>query len=168
MLQLLPFSYTRHSLSFHLCNTLSLLGTAAAPSNTHVFQFPFLVSLYTLCNTTHSTTQHNTAQLFSTLFPLQALCMCVCVCNTPCLYNMCVCVCRSFTTAISLCFMLSFFLLPSLCTRIHTHMHTLLALARAHTREQQQQHAGTQRNAAPQDSVFIRDDTGRITALGNR
>lgn len=133
MLQLLPFSYTRHSLSFHLCNTLSLLGTAAAPSNTHVFQFPFLVSLYTLCNTTHSTTQHNTAQLFSTLFPLQALCMCVCVCNTPCLYNMCVCVCRSFTTAISLCFMLSFFLLPSLCTRIHTHMHTLLALARAHT-----------------------------------
>lgn len=175
MLQLLPFSYTRHSLSFHLCNTLSLLGTAAAPSNfalaLHMyFNFLFLFH-FAHCATQHSTAQHNTTRHnFSLLYfhCRHSACVCVCVCMQ---YSLLVCVCRSFTTAIWLCFMLSFFLLPSLCTRIHTdtQTHTLGTRSRTHTREQQQQqHAGTQRNAAPQDSVFIRDDTGRITALGNR
>lgn len=135
MLQLLPFSYTRHSLSFHLCNTLSLLGTAAAPSKSALalhmyFNFLFLFH-FAHCATQHSATQHNRAQLFSTLFPLQALCMCVCVYA---ILLACVCVCRSFTTAIWLCFMLSFFC----CLRFaheytQTRKHTLLALARAHT-----------------------------------
>lgn len=142
MLQLLPFSYTRHSLSFHLCNTLSLLGTAAAPSKSALalhmyFNFLFLFH-FAHCATQHSTaqhstTQHNTAQLFSTLFPLQALCMCVCVCNTPCL---CVCVPIFHYGYLALLYVIFFFLLPSLCTRIHTdtQTHTLGTRSRTHTR----------------------------------
>lgn len=158
------FSYTRHSLSFHLCNTLSLLGTAAAPSNSALALHMYFNFLF-LFHFAHCATQHNTAQLFSTLFPLQALCMYVYVCVQ---HSLLVCVCADLSLRLfgfALCY-LFFFLLPSLCTRIQTH--TLGTRSRTHTREQQQQHAGTQRNAAPQDSVFIRDDTGRITALGNR
>lgn len=93
--------------------------------------FNFLLFHFTHCATQH-TAQHNTAQLFSTLFPLQALCMCVCVCNTPCL---CVCVCRSFTTAISLCFMLFFFFccLRFALEHIHAYTHSWHSLAHTHT-----------------------------------
>lgn len=170
MLQLLPFSYTRHSLSFHLCNTLSLLGTAAAPSKSALalhmyFNFLFLFH-FAHCATQHNTTQHGTTFLyFISIAGTLHVCVCVCVCNTPCL---CVCVPIFHYGYLALLYVI-FFLLPSLCTRIHTdtQTHTLGTRSRTHTREQQQ-HAGTQRNAAPQDSVFIRDDTGRITALGNR
>lgn len=138
MLQLLPFSYTRHSLSFHLCNTLSLLGTAAAPSKSALalhmyFNFLFLFH-FAHCGTQHSTAQHNTTRHnFSLLYfhCRQSACVCVCVYA---ILLACVCVCRSFTTAIWLCFMLSFFC----CLRFaheytQTRKHTLLALARAHT-----------------------------------
>lgn len=127
--------------------------------------FNFLLFHFTHCATQH-TAQHNTAQLFSTLFPLQALCMCVCVYA---ILLACVCVCADLSLRLfrfALCYFF-FFAAFALHSNTYTHTHTLGTRSRTHTREQQQ-HAGTQRNAAPQDSVFIRDDTGRITALGNR
>lgn len=132
-----------------LCSSSSISSIEFRFSFTHIFQFPFVVSLYTRCNTEHGT-RHKTHN-FSLLYFHCKLSIGVCMqYSLPVCVCVCVWLCRSFTTAILLCFMLSF-LLPSLCTlmhvytRIHTSKHSL-----AHTHEQ---HAGTQRNAAPQDSV---------------
>lgn len=94
-------------------------------------------SCFTLHTVQHNTAQHSTAQHnttrhnFSLLYFHCRHSACVCVYA---ILLACVCVCRSFTTAIWLCFMLSFFC----CLRFaheytQTRKHTLLALARAHT-----------------------------------
>lgn len=140
MLQLLPFSYTRHSLSFHLCNTLSLLGTAAAPSKSALalhmyFNFLFLFH-FAHCATQHSTAQHNTTRHnFSLLYFHCRHSACVCVCVYAILLA-CVCVPIFHYGYLALLYVIFFFLLPSLCTRIHTYTktHTLGTRSRTHTR----------------------------------
>lgn len=98
-----------------LCSSSSISSIEFRFSFTHIFQFPFVVSLYTRCNTEHGT-RHKTHN-FSLLYFHCKLSIGVCM-----QYSLPVCVwlCRSFTTAILLCFMLSF-LLPSLCTLMHVY-----------------------------------------------
>lgn len=163
----LVFIYARfHNWALFAVETAA--SAAAASSNissiefrfsfTHVFQFPFVVSLYT------HTVQHNTRYNQHTTFLYfisiaSSLYMCVCVYSLPGY----VCVPIFHYGYFALLYVTFFFiLLPSLCTRIHTHS---LTYTHSYTHEQ---HAGTQRNAAPQRFCFIRDNTGRITAHGNR
>lgn len=114
--------------------------------------FNFLLLFHFTHTVQHNTryNQHTTFLYFISI--ASSLYVCVCV-YTPCLA---MCVCRSFTTAISLCFMLSFFLF---CCLRFAHVYT-------HTRSLTLTHTHTNSTQARNVMRRLKDSVSSATTLG--